>query len=451
MATYVPIQSYFVSTPVTGIVFTGIDQSYSDLELVMSNVTFSSGGNPQIQFNGDTAAHYSNTDVYGTGSTTVSTRNTGNGYINVGFSGTNGSATEPSTIKLIINGYTNTSIYKNVLGRGNRAGAEVQANIGLWRGVTGSSTEAINSITIKLATGTFGAGTTFDLYGISPTNAKVSSASGGTAIYYDSTYAYHVFTGTGAFVPTRSLSADILVVAGGGGGGAGTNASNGGGGGGAGGLLAFTSQALTANTSYAVTVGAGGVGNGSTGVSTNGTDSQFGALTLVKGGGSGGSNYVGSANWPGGNGGSGGGGYGRLAAGGSPTSGQGYAGGTGGADTPSYAGAGGGGAGAAGANGNSASIAGAGGAGLNTYSTWATATGTGVGGYYAGGGAGGSYASTAATGGSGGGGNGGSSAAVATNGTTNTGGGGGASGGSSTGAGIGAHGGSGIVIVRYVR
>ena len=83
-------------------------------------------------------------------------------YINVGFSATNMSSTEPSTVIVQIQNYANTTTYKTLLGRGNRAGGEVQANVGLWR----KTPEAINSITIKIGSGNFNSGTIFSLYGI---------------------------------------------------------------------------------------------------------------------------------------------------------------------------------------------------------------------------------------------------------------------------------------------
>jgi len=81
-------------------------------------------------------------------------------------------------------------------------------------------------------------------------------ATGGT-ITFITGYAIHTFTSSGNFVPEKGLEVEYLVVAGGGGGG-GHNA----GGGGAGGLLTNlggTKMSITA-TSYAVVVGAGGVG-----------------------------------------------------------------------------------------------------------------------------------------------------------------------------------------------
>jgi len=249
------------------------------------------------------------------------------------------------------------------------------------------------------------------------------------------TYWYHAFRTSGTFTPATSLNADVLVIAGGGGGGGGNND----GAGGAGGLLAFTSQSLTA-TSYTCTVGAGGVGAANAHGLT-GSDSQFGALTLVKGGGGGG-----SVGYSGGSG--GGNGFDQTGAAGAGTSGQGFAGGPGQNSPPDYYGGGGGGSAEAGnTDGN-----GHGGDGLSTYSSWglATSTGQNISGtvYFAGGGSGaGQATSTSRPGGDGGGGRGAGSSGLATAGTVNTGGGGG-SGGNSAGNTPGS-GGSGLIIVRY--
>ena len=157
-STYTPIATT-TFTVTTSYTFSSIPATYTDLVLVLGSMTFSLGGNPQIQYNGDTATNYSNTDLYGNGTTAGSTRNTSNNYINVGFSSTNGSATEPATIIVQVMNYANATTNKTLLGRGNRAGGEAQTNVGLWR-----STAAITSITVKVASGTM-AGTA-TLYGI---------------------------------------------------------------------------------------------------------------------------------------------------------------------------------------------------------------------------------------------------------------------------------------------
>ena len=425
--TYVALDLKTLSST-SSITFTSIPQGYTDLVLVLGSLTFSSGGNPQIQFNGDTTTNYSNTDLYGNGSSAGSTRNSNNNYINVGFSATNGSATEPSTVVVQVMNYSNATTYKTLLGRGNRAGGETQANVGLWR----ATPAAITSMTVKVASGSMTG--TAALYGIAAVPAWAAKATGGT-IYYDiaSGYVYHKFTSSGTFTPTQSLTADILTIAGGGAGGSTYGQA---GGGGAGGLLYSATQSLTA-TGYSITVGGAGstnsTPNGPNG--TNGANSTFGSIATAIGGGGGGS-YRNNGTTPltGSSGGSGGGAGGSSSGaagpypGGAGTSGQGNTGGSG-FGTSTWGGGGGGGAGAAGSNatGGGGYLGGNGGVGSSTYSAWGAITGSGQnvsGTYYYDGGGGGNDSSVSGYG----------------NGAANTGGGG-----------YGQNNGqSGIVIVRYL-
>jgi len=322
----------------------------------------------------------------------------------------------------------------------------------------------------------------------------ISIISGGT-VSSDTTYQYRTFSGSGDFVVLgKSLLADVLVVAGGGGGGSGPGWT-GPGGGGAGSIL--YKSAISCLGTYPVTVGGGGAARNTNSFNNgaNGGDSSFNAVTALGGGGGG--NGITHTQGNGANGGSGGGGingqpdgqsYGtnthiNLSAnsgrpGGSAQSSiagwtlHANAGGPGYADNSYnvHAGGGGGGAGQAGNTNQSAFHlrAGDGGNGVNTYSSWATATSTGSNGYYAGGGGGGTYSwpgdpdmtisnwsssfnSYIGHGGLGGGGNGGiglgSYGSSPVNGSALTGGGGGAGGYSQTGA----SGGSGVVIVRYLK
>jgi hypothetical protein len=293
---------------------------------------------------------------------------------------------------------------------------------------------AITSVSFGLGAGNFVQYSTFSLYGLAAvgTTPVIAPKASGGSIYNDGTYWYHAFRTSGTFTPQTALTADVLVIAGGGGGGSRGSGLGGEAGGGAGGFLGFNSQPLTA-TSYTCTIGAGGAAT-STARGATGTDSQFGALTLVKGGGGGANRTVNTGLA----GGSGGGGSFNGGAGGAATSGQGFAGGNGSTTTGNAAG--GGGAGAAAANSTSGPTAG--GIGLNTYSSWATATITGVSGYYAGGGGGSGVTGSGEPGGTGGGGAGGGSG-NGTAGTINTGGGGG---GGNT---VGGDGGSGLLIIRY--
>jgi len=152
-------------------------------------------------------------------------------------------------------------------------------------------------------------------------------------------YVVHTFTNSGTFTPVSSGSVDVLVVGGGGGGG-----QRYAGGGGAGGLILTNAYPVKEDTSYPVIVGAGGAGAFSIDdefkAGTPGSNSVFGAITAMGGGG--GRTYSGIYNGAGGSGGGGAGG-GSNSAGGTGISGQGRDGGSG--NTGSLNGGGGGGEG----------------------------------------------------------------------------------------------------------
>jgi hypothetical protein len=235
---------------------------------------------------------------------------------------------------------------------------------------------------------------------------------------------------------------EYLVVAGGGSGG-----GDRGGGGGAGGLLAGH-VGITPGTSYSVTVGAGATypTPGSYVQGGNGSNSVFGIITAIGGGGGSTGAGDGNAGTNGSAGGSGGGSTGNasgLRGGGAGISGQGFAGGNSlGTSIPGH---GGGGAGGPGLNGMDINFGTNGGVGLAS-----DISGTRT--VYAGGGGGGSTvaSNTSGKGGAGGGGNGGEggSGTLLLKGAVNSGGGGGGSSNQVSPL-DGGSGGSGIVIIRY--
>jgi len=252
---------------------------------------------------------------------------------------------------------------------------------------------------------------------------------------------------TQGWLPYSGLTLNILnlvqylIVAGGGGGANGT-----GGGGGGGGVLTgsfVASQGIT----YSVVVGAGGAGGGNSTQGSTGASSIFNNTTVFGGGGAGTGGLNSLSASSGLSGGSGGGGAGNNVyngshPGGSGTSGQGFAGGTGDYNSPSYAAGGGGGASAVGGSvASGVTTAGSGGAGFTSSITGSSLT------YGGGGGGSTNSGGTAGSGGSGGGGAGTTSASAATAGTVNTGGGGGGTGGAAASGIAGAAGGSGVVIL----
>ena len=311
--------------------------------------------------------------------------------------------------------------------------------------------------------------------------AKFVTATGGT-ITTSGNFKIHTFTGPGTFTVSNagnssgSNSVDYMVIAGAGAGGGGRGC----GGGGAGGFRessgaasgCYSASPLGSGVSalpvtaqgYPITVGSGGVGQGSPGPEgsarqgTPGSNSVFSTITSAGGGGGNGCGPSGSPNARAGDPGGSGGGGGSGASGPNQVPGgsgntppvsppQGNNGGNGNplniSPFNNQAGGGGGGAGGAGAA-TSGGTAGAGGVGV-TSSINATPTAR------AGGGGGGARTGgPAGAGGSGGGGAGGEDGAVGTAGTTNSGGGGGGGGFSpGVGVGIGGNGGSGIIVIRY--
>ena len=446
--TYVALDKVTVGSATPSVTFSSISGSYTDLFVAMNIQGVAGSGSGAntvfVTFNGDTTSGlYSRTILLADSGGAQSSRTTGQNKINLG------NAYESSTTASIygthllnVQNYSNTTTFKTVLNRYASNADRVGAVVGLWR-----NTNAITSLTITVdsSTGNIAAGSTFSLYGIQAQPVATAKATGGTIYYGADGYTYHKFTSTGTFTPTVALTADILSVAGGGGG-----ANYHGGGGGAGGVLAFAAQSLT-TTGYTCTVGGGGAGapgpsaTGNSG--TQGSTTQFAALTASVGGGYGASNSN-----TGGTGGSGGGTKGGT--GGSATSGQGFAGGgfTGG---NSSGGGGGGGAGGVGVNSNDGAGKN-GGPGVNTYTNWGDLTpalsivGLGVSGLIAGGGGGGNSAGTGVAGlGQAGGGNGGLDNTNSTAASANTGSGGGGGGGDASGY-YGSAGGSGFIIVRYV-
>jgi len=325
---------------------------------------------------------------------------------------------------------------------GTATGGDAQASVTFTANSTGGS--AITEYTITSSPGNITAsGATSPVVVTGLTNGTSYTF---TAVATNANGSSTASSASNSISPSSGVTLEYLVIAGGGGGGRGANEGYGGGGGGAGGLRS-SSSIFSSGQTYTIAVGAGGVkgiGNysgsqyPSSGVNSSITGT---AISYSSSGGGRGSTVFDT----GGNGGSGGGAGGHYSGtggiGGSGNAGgytpvEGYAGGNGQSGQPARAG-GGGGAGGVGANAGGSS--GNGGVGSNAYSTWASATSTGSGGYYAGGGAAGGGGSDG-TGGLGGGGNGG----VNQHGATNTGSGGGGTGNGSEGG----NGGSGIVILR---
>jgi hypothetical protein len=427
----------------TTITFSSIPSTYTDLVLV-ANIFTTANANQVLRVNGDSGGNYSTTVLYGNGTSALSTRGSNNNAMTF-QTDLFATSTIPATTVFNFMNYANTNTFKTVISRSNKANQSTETHVNLWR-----NTAAITSITISGAT--FTSDATFSLYGIASEEAAAKATGG--MVTSDANYYYHTFTASGTFTPKQSLSCDVLAIAGGG---SGSAANGSGAGGGAGGVQYTSSISFASGTAYTATIGGGGapcgINNsalpGNQGTNSNLTGGSL-SLTAAVGGG------FGAAITAGGTGGSGGGSTptpsGPQTTRGAATTGQGFAGGLGGAWSGNYPAGGGGGAGAQGGDG--ATNSGAGGNGTSTYSSWGLATGTGQNVsstyYYAGGGGGGARN----TGSGGAGGYGGGAAGISTTGgndaTANTGGGGSGAGGT-TGLVASGAGGSGLVIVRYAK
>ena len=376
-STYVALLTTTVGTATPTVSISPIPSGYTDLVVVGSIRSSSSTSVMRYRYNGATT-NYSATTMYGVGSGSGgSFRTTGEtGIYGVGGSG----------IYVTNTADTFTTFNLHIFNYANtttfktsivRTGGAASADATV--GLWRATPAAITQLDFVLDSGNFAVGSTFTIYGVTAAAPFAAKATGGTITYSVDGYAYHTFTSGGTFTPSVALSCDVLVIGGGGGGGNGGSYS---GGGGSAGTVTYASSQ---NISSAQTVTIGGPGSGGY-AGGAGTTSSFGGTSAS--GGSGGA--TGSTS-------------GGIGAGGSNS----------------------------GANG---------GPGTGAYSSLASMTNSGVGGFYAGGGGAASFGA----GGSGGGGAG-SGTGTGSAGVSNTGSGGG--GGGYTGG----PGGSGIVIVRYAK
>jgi hypothetical protein len=160
--TYEPIATNTLGSAATFLTFSSIAGTYTDL-VVVFNGSLSSGSTDYfcLQFNGDTGSNYSYTGLYGTGSAAGSLRGTSTAYNYTGLYFESGSFQNVNQIVNIQN-YSNSTTHKTTLARGNNAGLQLGAYVGLWR-----NTAAITSVKcFTLSGANFATGSTFTLYGI---------------------------------------------------------------------------------------------------------------------------------------------------------------------------------------------------------------------------------------------------------------------------------------------
>ena len=157
--TYEPIATTTLGSNQTTIDFTSISGAYTDLILVFNGTNATSNNGMVLRFNSDTGSNYSETYIYGNGTSALSSFGSSQTRVQVGTD----VGSSRATVIVSINNYSNTTTYKTTLGRGSSAGTTADATVGLWR-----NTAAITAIQCRLGAGTssFSSGSTFTLYGI---------------------------------------------------------------------------------------------------------------------------------------------------------------------------------------------------------------------------------------------------------------------------------------------
>ena len=162
---YNPSSYYSIATQTVGsggassVTFSSIPSTYTHLQIRMFEFESTTGINPLIKFNGDTANNYSWHFIYGNGSSA-------NGVSSASYGGLLmdqvQSTTYPNVAIIDILDYANTNKYKTarwLQGYDKNGSGQISFWSGNWR-----NTNAITSITISDPT--FTSGTQFALYGV---------------------------------------------------------------------------------------------------------------------------------------------------------------------------------------------------------------------------------------------------------------------------------------------
>lgn len=166
-STYVPLATTTLGSNAATVTFNSFS-GYTDLRIIIVPAVSNQLGSLGIQFNSDTSTsstNYSQTDLYGNGTSAGSSRtsNTYSIYPNYNLTETGTLGQTITTIDIM--NYANTNTYKTLISRANSVGGTYQgtsALVGLWR-----SSAAITSLTFWVS-GNYNylTGSTFTLWGI---------------------------------------------------------------------------------------------------------------------------------------------------------------------------------------------------------------------------------------------------------------------------------------------
>jgi hypothetical protein len=148
-----------LSASTASVTFANITQDYRDLILVCTYSQGTGGNQPRIQINADTGSSYSVVGATGYSTSSVASWSYSSTEIHpMNYTGI--TAGETGLWKVEFLDYSASDRHKTVLSRSNHSG-EVDMNAARW-----ANTAAITSVAISPQSGTFNAGSTFYLYGV---------------------------------------------------------------------------------------------------------------------------------------------------------------------------------------------------------------------------------------------------------------------------------------------
>jgi hypothetical protein len=164
VSTEVAIATQTLGSSAATLTFSSIPSSYTDLRLVLTTTTVSTGENIIARFNSDSTSNYSYTAIYaGTGLSPSSASNANTSFL-IFTQGGGTSNTIPCFYTADIFSYTGSTYKTSLLtsSEDKNTSGYVERYVGLWR-----STSAINRIDLSTYGGSnLAAGTTATLYGI---------------------------------------------------------------------------------------------------------------------------------------------------------------------------------------------------------------------------------------------------------------------------------------------
>jgi hypothetical protein len=164
-ATYEKIATTTLGSAAASVTFSSISGAYTDIVLVTNMATSVAGYSGVLTFNSDTSSNYSQTQMFGTGSSALSSRGNSLTAIYLGYHPDAYGTVGNNNFIVNIQNYSNTTTYKTALCRNNNMSSggtnATEAAVGLWR-----STSAISTITITAGSGNILSGSMFTLYGI---------------------------------------------------------------------------------------------------------------------------------------------------------------------------------------------------------------------------------------------------------------------------------------------